>query len=77
MRIYEFRSKYYVKVQNLDYCSFSKSWKSKTFKTALEALDFGANYMGDGFVHDISPEIYNYALKIKHPIFKKKNFEFA
>ena len=77
MRIFEFRNKYYVKVQNLDYCSFSKAWKSKTFKTALEALDYGSNYMGDGFVHDISPEIYNYALQIKHPIFKKKNFCFA
>jgi hypothetical protein len=77
MRIYSFRGKYYVRVQNLGYCSFSKSWKSKTFKTALHALDFGANYMGDGFVHDISPEIYNYALKINHPILIEKDFRFA
>ena len=77
MRIYEFREKYYVRVQNLGYCSFSKAWKSKTFKTALEALDYGSNYMYDGFVHDISPEIYNYALQINHPILIEKDFRFA
>ena len=75
MRISEFRGKFYVKVQNLDFNK--KAWKSNTFRTAKEALDFGGNYMGDAFVHQIDPEIYNYALQIKHPIFKKKNFCFA
>ena len=75
MRISEFRGKFYVKVQNLNFNN--KPWKCKTFKTMNEALDFGGSYMGGAFVHQIDPEIYNYALQIKHPIFQKKNFCFA
>ncbi len=77
MKILKFKDKWYVKVQTSDFSHPTKAWRSKTCKTALEALDYGANYSGDQFVHSIDPETYNYALQINHPIFKCKDFSFA
>ena len=77
MKILKFKNKWYVKVQTCDFSHPTKAWRSRTCKTALEALDYAANYSGDQFIHCIDAETYNYALKINHPIFKCKDFCFA
>jgi hypothetical protein len=77
MKIFKHKDKWYVKVQTSNFSHPTKAWRSKTFKTALEALDYGANYSGDQYVHCIDAETYNYALKINHSIFKCKDFCFA